>query len=338
MNNRTGGPRSFNTLKRSNRDDRLRRRRQGRMTLLAMCAVLLLLALTGLIFLVCHIAASIQNRPQPTPPDDSKDPTTGIQYYMESRQYSEIYVGDLVVVNLSHEYHFPSIGLYPVTDRRETVDGKLSYIVRNVNAPPTMQSAASAALNQMLADYCKISGTQLVVYDAFRTLEGQSKNPGKSEHHTGLLVALSDTTSSPSKLDLDKNGWLLENCAKYGFIQRYPAIKSGITGITYDYTEAFRYVGVPHASYMTQNNLCLEEYVELLKNNHTSKLGNDGKHLAIDTNGDGQSDYEVYYVPAAPGDTALTALPLPQNYSYTVSGDNIGGFIVTIDLASGKNA
>ena len=29
---------------------------------------------------------------------------------------------------------------------------------------------------------------------------------------------------------------------------------------------------------------------------------------------------------------ALTTLPLPTNFAYTVSGDNIGGFIVTVDL------
>ena len=32
-----------------------------------------------------------------------------------------------------------------------------------------------------------------------------------------------------------------------------------------DYTDYFRYVGIPHAAYMTENNLCLEEYVELVK-------------------------------------------------------------------------
>lgn len=334
MNNRTGGPRSFNTVKRSNRDDRLRRRRQGRMTLLAMCAVLLLLAITGLIFLVCHIAVSIQNRPPKNGSDDTNTPASGIQYQLESRQYSEIYVGDLVVVNLSHEYHFPSIMLEKVTDHRETVDSKVSYIVRNINNPPTMQRVAAISLAQMLAQYYRLSGEQLTVYDAYRTLEQQQnkKTPaGKSEHHTGLLVAISDT-ENVSKLDLAKHSWLLENCAKYGFIQRYPQSKSGITGVNYDYTEAFRYVGIPHATYISQNNLCLEEYVELLKNNHTSKLGDDGKHLSIDTNGDGKADYEVYYVVATTGDGQLTPVPTPKNYEYSVSGDNMGGFIVTVDL------
>lgn len=339
MNNRTGGPRSFNTVKRSNREDRLRRRRQGRMTLLAMCVVVLLLAITGLVFLICHVAIALQKPPAPVDPDQPDGNTSGILWQMESRQYSDIYTGELIVVNLSHEFHFPaSEQLEEITSRRETVDGKVSYIVRNVNEPPKMKSAASVSLNRMLAQYYSISGSQLVVYDAYRTLQQQSKNPGKSEHHTGLLAALSDSTSSPSKLDLSRHSWLLENCDLYGFIQRYPASKSGITGIGYDYSEAFRYVGIPHATYITANNLCLEEYVELLKNNHTSQNGTDGKRLAVDTNKDGKADYEIYYVPANPGAGVLTTVPVPQNFEYTVSGDNIGGFIVTVNLNALKTA
>lgn len=337
MNNRTGGPRSFNTVKRSNREDRLRRRRQGRMTLLAMCVVVLLLAITGLIFLICHVATALQKPADPVDSDKPGSNSSGILWDTESHNYSDIQTGELIVVNLDHEYHFPaSEQLEEITSRRETVDGKVAYIVRNVNEPPKMKSAASISLNSMLTQYYSISGNPLVVYDAYRTLQQQSKNPGKSEHHTGLLAALSDSTSSPSRLDLSRHSWLLENCAQYGFIQRYPAAKSGITGIGYDYSEAFRYVGIPHATYMKANSLCLEEYVELLKNNHTSQNGTDGKHLAVDTDKDGNPDYEIYYVPAKSGDRELTVVPVPKNFEYTVSGDNIGGFIVTVNLKAPK--
>ena len=37
---------------------------------------------------------------------------------------------------------------------------------------------------------------------------------------------------------------------------------------------------------------------------------------------------EIYYVKAADGET--TEIPGPVDCDYTVSGDNIGGFIVTI--------
>ena len=103
---------------------------------------------------------------------------------------------------------------------------------------------------------------------------------------------------------------------------RYPDSKAAITGVD-GYEYCFRYVGVPHAYYIHENNYCLEEYVELIKNTYTPD-----KTLKITTSDGGL--YEVYYVAA--GSEELTVLKVPANYSYTVSGDNIGGFIVTVNL------
>ena len=57
--------------------------------------------------------------------------------------------------------------------------------------------------------------------------------------------------------------WLTENAWRYGFILRYPPEKADVTGIGYE-SWHFRYVGIPHAWYMQENNLCLEEYLDLL--------------------------------------------------------------------------
>ena len=45
---------------------------------------------------------------------------------------------------------------------------------------------------------------------------------------------------------------------------------------------------------------------------------------------DGNS-YEVFYVAKSSGD--LTTIEIPKGYAYTVSGDNVGGFIVTVNLS-----
>lgn len=341
MSHRNNAPLSFNTRKQSHRKDRLHRMQQGRMTLLALCAVVLLLAVTGLIFLICHIAVSVQNRPDQ---DENTPPDAQIKYELVSRSYSEIYLGDLIVVNNSHIYTFPTVSMENVTNYRERVDGTLPYLIPNIKDPPQMQSEAAQQLSAMLTQYYQLSGdNSLVVYDAYRTQEEQADGnysvaAGYSEHHTGLLVALSVETTSSEPLDPDNtHEWIYDNCQNYGFIQRYPSGKTGITGVG-NYTEAFRYVGIPHATYMSANGLCLEEYVELLRNNHTSANGTDGAHLRIDVNGDGNTDYEVYYVPGNNQPNALTTVPVPQNFGYTISGDNIGGFIVTVDLNAPKNA
>ena len=51
------------------------------------------------------------------------------------------------------------------------------------------------------------------------------------------------------------------------FVLRFPEGKSDSTGVDYEDWH-FRYVGVESAKYMTENNLTLEEYVSLLKENN----------------------------------------------------------------------
>ncbi|HAN44473.1 MAG TPA: hypothetical protein DCP97_03685 [Ruminococcaceae bacterium] len=86
--------------------------------------------------------------------------------------------------------------------------------------------------------------------------------PGTSEHETGLAVDINIVGNSFENTKQFK--WLIQNCADYGFILRYPRDKVSITSIDYEPWH-YRYVGVEHARYIMQNNLCLEEYVELLK-------------------------------------------------------------------------
>jgi D-alanyl-D-alanine carboxypeptidase len=52
------------------------------------------------------------------------------------------------------------------------------------------------------------------------------------------------------------------HCAEYGFILRYPADKTEITGVMYEPWH-FRYVGVDAATYIMENDLCFEEFLEL---------------------------------------------------------------------------
>lgn len=86
--------------------------------------------------------------------------------------------------------------------------------------------------------------------------------PGTSEHQMGIAVDINaDVSISRSSAVYT---WLQENAYRYGFIQRYPDDKVGITGISYEPWH-YRYVGEAVALEMHEQNLCLEEYVERLK-------------------------------------------------------------------------
>lgn len=91
--------------------------------------------------------------------------------------------------------------------------------------------------------------------------------PGQSEHHTGLALDIITLEYHYNINSLDERfanteayDWLVEHCADYGFILRYPENKVDITKINYEPWH-YRYVGVRHAKYMMENNISLEEYL-----------------------------------------------------------------------------
>lgn len=89
--------------------------------------------------------------------------------------------------------------------------------------------------------------------------------PGTSEHQTGLCCDITDyyrELKDSSLEDTDTYKWMKEHCQEYGFIVRFPSDKQDITGIIYEPWH-FRYVGVEAATYMMENNLCLEEFIAL---------------------------------------------------------------------------
>ena len=91
--------------------------------------------------------------------------------------------------------------------------------------------------------------------------------PGTGEHETGLAV---DIVSKNYQILDEKQEetavqkWLMENSYKYGFALRYPTDKKEITMINYEPWH-YRYVGTENAKYMKEHNMCLEEFIEYLK-------------------------------------------------------------------------
>ena len=147
------------------------------------------------------------------------------------------------------------------------------------------------------------------------------------QHELGTSVDIKIFTENGTYKVSDNeivDAWFAANAHKYGFINSDPNGEYGHGSDERVASTQFRYVGIAHATYIAAKGLDLEAYVELIKSNH--KHSDD--HLKIE--GADGSSYEVYYVASA-GET--TNVPIPENYQYTVSGDNIGGFIVTVNLS-----
>ena len=87
--------------------------------------------------------------------------------------------------------------------------------------------------------------------------------PGTSEHHTGLALDIVGHdyyyNGHPGSTKAVQ-AWLNAHCWEYGFILRYTAEKSAITGFAAE-TWHFRYVGTEVSMDMKDSGLCLEEYL-----------------------------------------------------------------------------
>ncbi len=91
--------------------------------------------------------------------------------------------------------------------------------------------------------------------------------PGTSEHQTGLACDITDRYYETKDHSLENTAmyqYMSQHCQEFGFVVRYPANKEEITGVIYEPWH-FRYVGVEVARYMTENDLCLEEFVSLYR-------------------------------------------------------------------------
>ncbi len=137
--------------------------------------------------------------------------------------------------------------------------------------------------------------------------------PGASEHQTGyaLDIAYNGLTGEAFG-DSPQGKWLMENAHKYGLILRYPEDKTEITKISYE-SWHYRYVGIPHAYYCYENNLCLEEYVSFLAKGGSYSISIDKKV------------YTVYYATENDG-----FIDVPADKTCMVSPDNTGGYVVVI--------
>lgn len=118
--------------------------------------------------------------------------------------------------------------------------------------------------NSSYRDYQTQKDTWQFYYDLYGKsyVDKYVTMPGYSEHQTGLALDVKSANSNIFKNSKEYT-WMIDNSYKYGFIHRYKEEKVNITGIS---SEAwhFRYVGVEAATYMYENNLCLEEYYAMV--------------------------------------------------------------------------
>ena len=116
--------------------------------------------------------------------------------------------------------------------------------------------------------------------------DGWVSQPGSSDHQTGLGCDV----VPKSWRDKAMNGkmgkepecvWMAEHCHEFGFILRYPEDKEDVTEINYEPWH-MRYVGIPAATYIMENGLCLEEFTEQLQQEISEYLAAGGDRSRVE--------------------------------------------------------
>lgn len=281
--------------------------------------------------------------PETTLPPETEKPPAILPTYNTTIELprTAVYQGDLILVSASFPYVFPADELhltglygnksqgYQLGSSQDKLD---TDVLREFNRAIDAFYAETQDGNLLVARNCayRDEATQADIYAKRVASVGEAEAakyvalPGCSEHHTGMALDLSVYTDGKVYAlgDFPVYEWITRNLPLYGFVLRYPQNKIDITGIAYEPWH-FRYVGIPHAVYMTQNRLCMEEYI-----NNLRAYPAEGRHLTVEAN---EIKYEIYYVPVTPeGD--MTKILVPDNAPYTVSGNNVDGFIVTVTL------
>ena len=176
------------------------------------------------------------------------------------------YHGDILLVNESHRLSADYVpeGLVNLYQSRH------SFRLANSDIYLTRETYEAAEKMFHAAEEQNVNG--FIITSGYRSYQrqqevyaesepGKAQQPGASEHQTGLAFDVTTETNSGFE-STPQYDWLSQHAHEYGFIQRYPANKSNVTGISYEPWH-YRYVGVEAATYIMENGLCFEEFHEL---------------------------------------------------------------------------
>ena len=317
-----------------------RLRQQLVISIFAVIALILIVFATLIIGKIVSINKEKNSGTNPAPSEN---------FTYVSMDSASVNVGNLLLINDGFKYTLPAdlsdmINVYQY--QKNAANNEYTKINETLTYTLTYDSICLNkitldAFNKMILDYCNspdftssnenfVSNLEIAWggYSATTRHEYQQDvdNIGKDfyDHALGTTLTLKiNDPSTPIKESILKSqfAWIYQNAHKYGFIIRYPDACASHTQVNKNVRVHLRYVGVEHATYIFNNQICLEEYLELIRTQHSYS-----NPLVVNST-DGKT-YNVYYVEHSGNPTSV---PVPQNSAYTISGDNMNGFIVSVE-------
>lgn len=169
------------------------------------------------------------------------------------------------------DQHYQPYDLVAPSFKTNTQKSAEEQSIRQLASPAAKElfdAAGRAGHDIMMASGYRSYDLQEKYYTNYVRISGEaeaskfSARPGQSEHQTGLAFDIS-LASRECYLETcfgntDAGKWLAAHAYDYGFILRYPADKTDITGYQYEPWH-FRYVGVDLAKALHEGKLTLDE-------------------------------------------------------------------------------
>ena len=310
----TSNKHGFNTIFNSQLPKREQRTLLRRIAIAACCGVLALILILSISMAIYTAFNGSNNNPI-----KDKD----ITYTDKTFTVDDTKFGSLVFVNEENSYTLPSdtkhlASIYDISRNKPYSFAGLSS---------SMDDNALTAMDAMLIAQNTANNVKISVRKAYPK-DKISSTTTSNEFYTGLVVELKLIDNNDGTYNLADNqtvyDWFRNNAHKFGFIMY--AAEERVQPGTSNY---FRYIGVAHATALYDYNTAnpdtpmnLKDYLGALKG-----YNQNNPFSVKDAN---NNQYLVYYTTV----TKNTTIKVPTNCEYTVSGDNMGGVIVTIN----KNA
>lgn len=205
-------------------------------------------------------AAPSETEPGETPPTD--DHTTGPGETPPTDDWQLTLVNQWNPLPENHTVETIELSNGELVDQR--IYGPLSEMFADMEADGVYPIVASGYRTQQSQE--AIYNQRIAQYEAEGMSFQEAKNeterwvavPGTSEHQLGLAVDIN--ADGIYSYGYEVYDWLAENAQRYGFIYRYPADKTELTGVANEPWH-YRYVGKDAAEEIHERGICLEEYL-----------------------------------------------------------------------------
>ncbi len=252
-------------------------------------------------------------------------------YSTISKDSDDIHIGDLILANKEHPCDYDQDAIEEGTSKeinfvtiKSILDTKQSpkhYTASDWEVG--LDRTAALAMDAWFEGFYDETGITDI-----RMIGGYRPESDDYDNRTGRTLTMGIYPEGGSSNFYSPEGdyaWLDEHAAEYGFILRYPEGKEKYfdDDITSRRSSTYRYVGIAAATYIRENDLCLEEFLDQIKSYSIDSM------LQVTS---GSAQYGIYYIPASNsgGDTSFS---VPSgDTSYTISGNNVDGFIITVAL------